>query len=275
MFEIHDNQPGKKELMKLLDSINIDGITSVEFLYAKGGGFSIKTANMKKLALLFTEKYGRTTFLSGELREIFNFVSDNIETTISSEDFNLIKTKMEEFVKYGGVVKINKRTISHDKKIVFHPLRWIKNVIYFFTGILLIYLLGNYLLSEASYKHIIGDIYLNTHSNKVSLRHTYTTKSESKLYTDTLDILYGVDSKTFGLISGSSMENGIGYFKDKNYVYYINIKDVYFIWQNKGAYGIKIYGADPSSVSVIDSTTIQDSSGIYRYNDTTKDFIKL
>ncbi len=275
MFEIHDNQPWKKELMKLLDSINIDWITSVEFLYAKWWWFSIKTANMKKLALLFTEKYWRTTFLSWELREIFNFVSDNIETTISSEDFNLIKTKMEEFVKYWWVVKINKRTISHDKKIVFHPLRWIKNVIYFFTWILLIYLLWNYLLSEASYKHIIGDIYLNTHSNKVSLRHTYTTKSESKLYTDTLDILYWVDSKTFWLISWSSMENGIGYFKDKNYVYYINIKDVYFIWQNKWAYWIKIYWADPSSVSVIDSTTIQDSSWIYRYNDTTKDFIKL
>jgi hypothetical protein len=50
----------------------------------------------------------KTIFEHEELREIFDYVVLNLSSNVSNTDFNLIESKISEFVKSGGEVRINK-----------------------------------------------------------------------------------------------------------------------------------------------------------------------
>ncbi len=103
---INDNSPEKLELMSSLSQIDISNIASVTFIPTNWQGFSIKTPNIKRLAVYITTKLGKTTFAAEELRKAFDHVVANISSDLSKTDFDLVQWKINEFVKSGGEVKI-------------------------------------------------------------------------------------------------------------------------------------------------------------------------
>ncbi len=96
------------ELISTLSQVDISNIASITFIPTNWQGFSIKTPNIKKLAIYITDKLGKTTFGSEELRKAFDHVVANISSDLSKTDFNLIQGKISEFVRSGGEVKIER-----------------------------------------------------------------------------------------------------------------------------------------------------------------------
>lgn len=100
--------PQTKDLMSTLSKIDISDISSVIFTPTNWQAFIIKTPNIKRLAVYITTKKEKNIFKPEELRIIFDYVVLNLSSNLSNTDFNLIESKINEFVKSGGEVKINK-----------------------------------------------------------------------------------------------------------------------------------------------------------------------
>ena len=96
------------DLSSILSQVDISNITSVTFLPKIWQAFIIKTPNIKRLAVYITNKLGKNTFEGEELRKAFDYVVKNISSDLSKRDFDLVTGKIEEFVKSGGDVKINR-----------------------------------------------------------------------------------------------------------------------------------------------------------------------
>ncbi len=103
--------PKSSETIDLMNSIaqaDISNIDSITFLPKDGIEFTIKTTNIKQLVVYITTKLEKTIFEAEELEKPFDYVVKNIASDLSTWDFELISGKIEEFVKSGGEVKINK-----------------------------------------------------------------------------------------------------------------------------------------------------------------------
>lgn len=96
------------DLMNTLSQVDISKVSSVTFLPSNWVWFTIKTPNIKRLAVYITEKMAKTIFEHDELRKAFDYVVMNISSNLSKTDFTLVAGKINDFVKSGGEVKINK-----------------------------------------------------------------------------------------------------------------------------------------------------------------------
>ncbi len=97
-----------EDLMNSLSQVDISHITSITFLPKNRTWFTIKTPNIKRLAIHITTKLEKTIFETEELRKPFDYVVKNISSNLSKWDFDLVTGKIEEFVKSWGEVKINR-----------------------------------------------------------------------------------------------------------------------------------------------------------------------
>ncbi len=260
--------PESQELMKLLGWVDIEGVVSVKFL-SRNGGFIVKTLNMRRLAVYFTEKYGKTQFAGWELWQDFEFVAQHIESSLSQRDIDLIKWKVREFVRDGGEVHILRKAthVSQWQSTPLH-LKLLKYGVYGMALPIGLFIAGNYIITLGSYRHIIGDIYANTYNGNVIFAHEYTILLK-KPYTVKLPIIGWVDAKTFSYVWGWDFTNTweislVWFFKDKNHVYSIStsVGNPYTGKQGE-AHGDILDGIDPNSFSIIDENTVRDINGIH------------
>ncbi len=96
------------DLMSTLSQVDISVVESITFLPHNWTGFTIKTPNIKKLAIHIIKSIGKNTFDPEELRKPFDHVVKHIQSNLSKRDFDLVTGKIDEFVKSGGEVKVNK-----------------------------------------------------------------------------------------------------------------------------------------------------------------------
>ena len=96
------------KLMHTLYEIDITNIDSIKFTINNWWQFIVKTENIKRLTLYIVEKMGKTTFDPEELRKIYDYAIIHIDSSIDTTSYNLIVGKMNEFVREGWTVAINR-----------------------------------------------------------------------------------------------------------------------------------------------------------------------
>lgn len=96
------------KLMHTLYEIDITNIDSISFTINNWWQFIVKTENIKRLTLYIVQKMGKTIFNPEELRKIYDYVIAHIDSSIDTTSYNLIVGKMNEFIREGWTVAINR-----------------------------------------------------------------------------------------------------------------------------------------------------------------------
>lgn len=100
---------GSISLAKTLEGIDVMSIDRVEFSPTGGKPFHTQRESLKKIAVLVTTKFKKTSFSENELKPVYDYIVSNYVSELTKTDYEKIRDIFEQFVNAGGEVKLMRK----------------------------------------------------------------------------------------------------------------------------------------------------------------------
>ena len=109
--ENNDIEDGKEEnpFMKKLKKVDIEDIKVVRFFPKSWEKFTIRAKNLIRVSKLIIEKTWKTSFKSGELQNMYDFVIKNYKSDLSRREYDKIRSTVKDFIISGWEVELVKK----------------------------------------------------------------------------------------------------------------------------------------------------------------------
>ena len=111
IVENNDIEDEKEEnpFMKKLKKVDIEEIKVVRFTPNNWDKFTIRAKNLIRVSKLIIEKTWKTSFKSGELQNMYDFVIKSYKTDLSRREYDKIRTLVKDFIISGWEVELVKK----------------------------------------------------------------------------------------------------------------------------------------------------------------------